>query len=138
MAGAPGQGYCPAVVETMVSSLPAPGAALGRCAVAREVKHPMTSQLSGPLLPALSTRGSTHVGASGLLVLGLGSLVLLTGLAPPAPAANDVVAFAIPSGAGGLSLAQGLAGAAMIGTTLVLMGLRRRVHAVCVMLAAGI
>ncbi len=122
----------------MVSPLPAPGVALGKCAVAREVKHPMTSLLSGPPLPALNTRGSTHVGAEGLFVLGLGSLVLLTGLAPPEPAANDVVALAIPSGAGGLSLAPGLAGAAMIGTALVLMGLRRRVHAVCVMLAAGI
>ena len=80
------QGYCPHVVEKTVSPLPAPGAALSRCAAAREVKHSMTSSPAESVFPQLNTRGSTHIGAPGLFVLSLGSLVLLTGFVPPEPA----------------------------------------------------
>lgn len=88
-------------------------------------------------MPALNTRTSIHVGAPGLLVLGLGSLVLFTGLAPPEPAANDVVALIISSGHDGLSLAQWLAGPTMIGTALAVMGLRRRVQSLLVPVAGA-
>lgn len=121
------QDYCPDVVEKTVSPLPAPGAAPGRCAVAREVKPPMTSLPAGSVLPELNTRGSTHINAPGLFVLSLGSLVLLTGLAPPEPAVHDLVALATSAAPGGSSLPWWLAGATVCGIGLAVIQLLRRV-----------
>ena len=120
------QDYCPDVVEKTVSPLPAPGAAPGRCAVAREVKQSMTSLPAGSVFPELNTRGSTHIGAPGLFALGLGSLVLLTGLAPLQPAAHDM-ALAISTPPGGSSLPWWLAGAMACVMSLVVIQLLRRV-----------
>ena len=84
----------------------------------------MTRFLRAPALPPLNTRGSSHVGGAGLFVLGLGSLVLLTGLATPDPTGNDAVL------AGGVAVdtvptirPQWLGGLAMTGVMLVMMGL---------------
>jgi hypothetical protein len=88
----------------------------------------MTSLLAGPVFPALDRRGSTHVGLSGLLVLGLGSLVLLTGLTSP----NDVVMLENATLGSSSLLPQWLAGATMI-AALAVIGLRRRVQSLLVL-----
>ena len=54
-------------------------------------------------------------------MLGLGSLVLLTGLTAPGATPNDLVMLVIPARTAGLSLPQWLAGAGMIGMALVAM-----------------
>ena len=97
----------------------------------------MTSLLAGPVLPALDRRGSTHVGLSGLLVLGLGSLVLLTGLTIPDAAPNDVVMLENATLGSSSLLPQWLAGATMI-AALAVIGLRRRVQSLLVLLVPGV
>lgn len=84
----------------------------------------MTRFLRAPPLPALNTRGSSHVGVAGLFVLGLGSLVLLTGLATPDPTGNDVVLAGVTVDTAPTIRPQWLAGGAMTGVMLVMMGLR--------------
>ncbi len=74
-----------------------------------------------------SSRGSSSIGASGLFVLGLGALVLLSGLSAPAPQSLDMIAVTttpVPDGAGVVS--QWIAGLGMVAVALLGLGARRR------------
>ena len=64
--------------------------------------------------------------------------MLLIGLAPPEPATNDVVSLVVPSGADGSTLPLWLAGTAMFGAALMVMGLGRRVRSLLLLVLAGV
>ena len=80
---------------------------------------------------------STQVGLSGLLVLDLSSLVLLTGLTIPDAAPNDVVMLENATLGSSSLLPQWIVGATMI-AALAVMGLRRRVQSLPVLLVDGV
>ena len=77
----------------------------------------------------LNSRGSTRLGGSGLVVLGLGALVLLAGLSTPAPMGHDIVEATIRMAPVRHSMPEWSGGIAMIGVALVLVGTRRRAKA---------
>jgi len=112
-------------VKKTVSSLPALGAALGMRATAREVK--LHEQISaGRLMTGtvnwLNSRGSTRLGGSGLLVLALGAMALLSGLSNPEPASHDLVKAAVTMAPAGRSMPSWTGGMAMIGVALIVIG----------------
>ena len=78
---------------------------------------------------SLDSRGSTRLGGSGLLVLALGAMVLLSALSSPRPASHNLVEATVRMAPAGRSMPNWAGGMAMIGVALVVMGARRRAQA---------
>ena len=70
------------------------------------------------------SRGSTRLDGSGLFVLGLGALVLLSGLNAPAPRQHDLVIAQFTSSQQQSSQPHWMGGMALIGAALVAVGAR--------------
>jgi hypothetical protein len=84
------------------------------------------------------SRGSSSIGASGLFVLALGALVLLSGLSKPAPQPQDLIAVAIsPLPASPGVVPQWLGGLGMVAVALLGLGARRRAQRLFPYASAG-